>query len=230
VGLVTIGVDVGQVKDPTAVCLCELDKDRYVVRFLQRLPLGTNYSLVAARLAEIHSGAVARRMQERQIPDTGRLLTGRQLLGWTIPERFETASSGVYMFVDRTGVGLPVCDLLREKIGAKNLCGINITGGDKRECSPHSKGGSVGKAYLVSRLQALLQPPKRIVLPETDEARALGEELLNFEIRPTEDTNMIFGAFKAGTHDDLAIALGLAVLFDRAKLEPPKVTTFSRWR
>jgi hypothetical protein len=44
------------------------------------------------------------------------------------------------------------------------------------------------------------------------EARVLGEELLNFELRVDERANDTYGAFKVGTHDDMVTALGLAVL------------------
>jgi len=68
----------------------------------------------------------------------------------------------------------------------------------------------LGKAWLVSRLQALLQTG-RLHLPRTPEAEALAVELLDYEIRVDSDANDRYGAFKVGTHDDLVTALGLAV-------------------
>ena len=47
-GHVTIGVDVGQRVDPTAIAVCERKDDRYIVRHLERLPLGTPYPAVNA--------------------------------------------------------------------------------------------------------------------------------------------------------------------------------------
>jgi hypothetical protein len=72
----------------------------------------------------------------------------------------------------------------------------------------------LGKAYLVSRLQALLQCG-RLHLPRTREAEVLTEELLDYEIRVDENANDKYGAFKVGVHDDLVTALGLAVQVDR---------------
>jgi hypothetical protein len=69
---------------------------------------------------------------------------------------------------------------------------------------------TLGKAWMVSRLQALLQT-ERLHLPETSEARQLAKELLDFEIRVDENANDLYGAFKVGAHDDLVTALGLAV-------------------
>ena len=65
---------------------------------------------------------------------------------------------------------------------------------------------SLGKAYLVSRLQALLQSG-RLHLPRTAEAEVLTDELLTYEIRVDKNANDRYGAFRVGTHDDLVTAL-----------------------
>lgn len=62
-------------------------------------------------------------------------------------------------------------------------------------------------------MQALLQPGL-LHLPRTREAEALGKELLDYEIRVSEDTNDRYGAFRVGTHDYLVTALGPAVQED----------------
>jgi hypothetical protein len=64
---------------------------------------------------------------------------------------------------------------------------------------------------LVSRLTALFQRD-RIELPDTDESRALAEELKAFQVRAT--TRGLQAEAMGGYHDDLIIALGLAVLFE----------------
>ncbi len=58
---IAIGVDVGQQVDPTAVAVAEVTaqvhadraEDRYVIRHLERLPLGTPYPDVATRVTAI---------------------------------------------------------------------------------------------------------------------------------------------------------------------------------
>ena len=42
----------------------------------------------------------------------------------------------------------------------------------------------------------------------------LAKELLDYEIRVSEDANDKYGAFRVGSHDALVTALGLAVLDD----------------
>jgi hypothetical protein len=103
---------------------------------------------------------------------------------------------------------------LLSSTGIERACTIRavyFTHGDRlTRCED---GLSLGKAYLVSRMQALIQT-RRIELPRTREAEELAEELLDYEIRVDEDANDKYGAFKVGTHDDLVTALGLAMLKD----------------
>ena len=53
----------------------------------------------------------------------------------------------------------------------------------------------LGKAFLVTRLQTLLQT-NRVHLPESEEARILAEKLLECEVKVSEDANDKYGAFK----------------------------------
>jgi hypothetical protein len=87
------------------------------------------------------------------------------------------------------------------------IVAASFTHGDR-----HTRDGttaSLGKAFLVSRLQALLQTG-RIDLPKTTEAQA--KELQDYEIKIDQDANDQYGAFKVGTHDDPVTALGLWVI------------------
>ena len=214
-GSVTIGVDVGQRVDPTAIAVCERQGDRYNVRHLERLTLGTPYPAVAERIGEVYRGAVewrAASLFEEEVEKKGSLpewLTSPQ-------DRDRQAARSTWLLVDATGVGTPVVDLIREQgglAGAK-LTACFFTSGDRCTVKPGAPEASVGKAYLVSRLQALIQS-KRIALPRTAEARALADELLDYEIRVDEAANMTAGAFKVGAHDDLVTALGLACLVEQ---------------
>jgi len=187
---VFIGVDIGQRRDPTAVCVAELNRrtidgrheTHFVVRHLARLPLGTPYPEIARRLGEI-TGRVGGRSGQRPVT-----------------------------YVDATGVGKPVVDLLREQAHHTRIVPVFFTHGDRRT----DADGEIrlGKAYLVSRLQSLLQTG-RVHLPASAEARALADELLDYEIRVDENANDRYGAFRVGTHDDLVTALGLSTQSNR---------------
>jgi len=196
-GMITIGADIGQKRDPTAVAVSE-ESVRVVgskletyhgIRRLERLPLGTSYPDVATRLAEIVANTRKRRGLVRMV------------------------------YVDATGVGQPVVDALAAANIGVPLMAVYFTHGDRRlEQDGPPRYVSLGKTWLVSRLQVLLQTG-RILLPKTAEAEALAKELMDYEIRVTEQANDTYGAFKVGAHDDLVTALGLAT-----QLDPPPPT------
>ena len=94
------------------------------------------------------------------------------------------------------------------KAAGQRVTAVYFTYGDKR--TKDNGTVTLGKAWLVSRLQALLQT-NRLHLRRTPEAAALAEELLDYEIKVDPDGDAKFGAFKVGKYDDLVTALGLAV-------------------
>lgn len=189
-GVTAIGVDVGQKHDPTTICVVEPqdrtvdgeEEQHFLIRHLERLPLGTRYQDVAGRLAFVI------RQVDLQAGSTPRI------------------------FIDATGVGQPVIDLLREaNFACRNLVPVYFTHGDQRR--ENRDDIKLGKAFLVSRLQVLLET-RRIHAPRNSETEALVDELLNYEIRTSENARDQYGAFRPGTHDDLVTALGLAVQID----------------
>lgn len=190
---ITLGVDIGQKRDPSAVCVAEAEwrevegraEAHYTVRHLERIRLNTAYPEVTDRIARITDQVRAR---------TGESPT---------------------VFVDATGVGGAVVDLLRERVRSGVVVPVTFTAGDQRTESWEGDyvRVSLGKAYLVSRLQVLLGTG-RLHLPKTREAGALTDELLNYELRVDQSGHESFGAFRTGTHDDLACALGLATQID----------------
>ncbi|MGE0543051.1 MAG: hypothetical protein AB7R89_23025 [Dehalococcoidia bacterium] len=193
-GSLTIGVDIGQKVDPTAICVAEQDERterdqappamHHLIRHMERLPLGTPYPAVSHRIAVICRGV------------------------------FERTGTRPDLHLDATGVGQPVVDeLVALRPAVQRVIACYFTHGDRR--TEERSRVTIGKAWLVSRLQALLQGG-RVHLPrQLAEAEALTRELLDYEIRVSEDANDKYGAFKVGTHDDLVTALGLATQTDR---------------
>jgi len=201
-GAVTIGVDIGQKHDPTAIAVAEVEfrqtgghaEDYYLIRHLERLPIGTPYPAVVVRLGDVVDNTRKRGMAAA--------VAAAAASGSGVP------LPPLALYVDATGVGQPVVDLLAH-VGVP-VTAVYFTHGDRRTVSEDRKTVSLGKTWLVSRLQALLQTG-RILLPSTPEARQLAKELQDYEIRVDEKANDTYGAFKVGTHDDLVTALGLAV-------------------
>lgn len=227
---VSIGVDLGQKRDPSAIVVAEQTDPHprrqrapgpysaevietpsssprvFIVRHLERLPLGTAYPAVATRVAQVARG-VWQRVQIPQQAADGSIITRDR---WWRPP-------APYVLVDATGVGRPVVELIEAELTqleelAYRLEAATFTHGDRLTRVDGEQ--RVGKAYLVSRLQALLQT-ERLKLPRTAEAEQLARELLEYEIHVDQNANDTYGAFKVGTHDDLVTALGLAVLEER---------------
>jgi hypothetical protein len=111
--------------------------------------------------------------------------------------------------VDGTGVGRGVVDEL--KAHSLSFKTVVITAGHKE-----SRDGDtyrVPKKDLIARPQVLLQEGNRRlkIAPFLPEAGTLVEELLNFRHKITDEGNDTYGPWRQGQHDDLLLALCLAV-------------------
>lgn len=131
----------------------------------------------------------------------------------------EWTAATPHLYLDATGLGEPVVDVFRSRVRRARVKPVYFTHGDRYE-RIGSKGIRLGKAYLVSQLQTLLQL-KHLHLPKNAEARALEADLRNFRIEVAEDANNRYGAFRVGPRDELVTALGLA-----AQPEPPGLQVF----
>ncbi len=184
----TVGVDLGQANDPTAVVVVEteatkrcyytsiggdmhqaLERFEHRVRHAERLPLQMAYPLQVSYV--------------------------RRLLG-RLPE-------GAELVIDRTGVGAAVADLF-ETEGLRPI-GIVITGG-LEETRAGGRVWHIPKIQLVSRLQASLHAGELKFAVGLAEERAFKGELSEFRMRTTDTGRLTFGA-REGPHDDLVLAL-----------------------
>jgi hypothetical protein len=187
---VTIGVHFGQRREPTAICVAEIEErqvaGRYVnhfnIRRLERLPIGTPYPEVVDRVT-----AIVRKVRAEH-------------------------DATVVLYLDATGLGGPVVDPIHRAPITATVFDVYINHGDRR-LVVDQREIRLGKAYLVTRLQVLLQAG-RVHLPDTEEARTLAEELMDYEVEVAPDANDRYGAFKVGSRDDLVTALGLALQED----------------
>ena len=180
VATVQIGIDLGQKHDPTGICVAELDRRESEVHYLVR-------HLERIPLETGYPDQVERIVEVHQ---------GIRRLGHRAK-----------VYLDATGLGQPVLDILHKR--RIPLVGVFLTGSERAVWEDDGRVLRLGKSQMVSRLQVLLSY-ERIHLPQTPEAAAMVDELLNYEIRVNANANAQFGAFKTGKHDDLATALGLA--------------------
>ncbi len=184
---VIVGIEVGNKRTHSALCVAEDDsrlvEDRREHHFLIRRLERLQLATPYPALADRIAG-VARNIQQRR-------------------------RESLLLYINATGFGQPIIDLVRSRVKSGGfLRQVFFTHGDRRT----REGGAIilGKAYLVARLQMLLQE-KRLHLPRMKESEILAQELLDFDIVVPPDANDRYGAFRVGTQDDLVTALGLAV-------------------
>lgn len=191
--MIQIGADIGQRKDPTAIAVSES---------AWRWAFGRRESHFTVRY-------IAREPLNTPYPQIASRLHD-------IKTKLRARENNVPLYVDATGVGIPVIDMMSAYFDDPIAC--FFTNGDVME---QNKRGDirVGKAWFVSRLQALLQARRlHIAANKTNETEiaAMLDELRNYEIKINERAKDTYGAFRTGTHDDLVTALGLSTMW-----EPP---------
>lgn len=197
----TVGIDLGQAHDPTAIAVIEAESFGIRPNWNGNLPKETRAAW-EEDLRLHHPNQFRVRHLERL------------RLGMSYPAQVEYVASllrrpplqdaGVYF--DSTGVGRPVGDLFR-KAKIQRLHEVTITGG--REVTDRPGGFNVAKLHLVSQLQALLHGGLLAIEPTLADAATLARELQDFRVTFTDAGNATFNA-REGAHDDLVLATGLA--------------------
>jgi hypothetical protein len=158
----------------------------YETRHLERLPLGTKYPALATRVAALQEHA-EQAVRQRAMNRT-----------------YRDASVSLATYIDATG-SIPSLDMFHERGIDVMPCFFNH--GDRR-----TDTGSqvvIGKAWLVHRLQTLIQNDRLHIDPANREAAAMTRELMDYDIRVDEQGTDRYGAFRTGQHDHLVTALGL---------------------
>jgi hypothetical protein len=218
-----MGLDIGQKQDPSAVCITAVGErpsgrvevvrgekrpileTTYRVQHMERIDLGTAFYGVAVRVAQL-VGALWD--MEKRMRREGALEPDEPQLPWDL-------------WVDVTGLGLPVFEIIRDLLESEpktdrvKLHPVRFTFGDRFLRGAYDgESDSLGKAYLVCRMQMLFQRDLLRLPPKHREAQVMAKELKDYEIRVTENANDTYGAFKVGAHDDLVTACGLSCIED----------------
>jgi hypothetical protein len=197
-----IGLDLGQAQDFSALAIIEAVRIATTTKKADEKINCTNTKDEITQLNCIH----LQRWQLRTsypsiVADTVQLINGLE------PERI--AGGKPVLAIDATGVGAPVVDLFkREKINAQ-LVPIQIVAG--ANVSEENGMFRVPKRDLVSVVQVALQNRKLKISSQLPEADTLARELQNFTVKITDAGNDTYGAWREGTHDDLVLAVALAL-------------------
>jgi hypothetical protein len=199
-----LGLDLGRQSDHSALAVVERRErvwgrpplnanEPLWVRHVERVPLGTRYPAVVER--------VRAAVQDRE-------LRGRCALA-----------------VDATGVGAPVVDMLRAAGLGCGVEAVTITGGDRETERPGAGYGerwwNVPKRDLIAGVQLGMEREELKIARGLRESGVLVAELLDLRMTLRGTGRVRLGADGHGEHDDLAIAVALAVwLARRPKLAP----------
>jgi hypothetical protein len=209
----SVGIDVGQASDPTAVCVVEHLKWSVADWFEERWRMrgkGDRWEQRTGDWMTPEAEAIAKsRGTEFRVRALQRLPLGTDYVSQcellcAMLARPELASAKV--FLDYTGCGRPVSDLLKR--GGLKHTPVLITGGTTDQ--QDGAAWHVAKTNLITRLQAALHAGELKVAAELQEATAFTRELQEFRVSWSEAGHLRFGA-RQGAHDDLVLAAALAV-------------------
>ncbi len=190
-----IGVDLGQKRDHTAIVMVEkpyrhplasVVDPTLTVRMAQRLPLGMGY------------------------PEMVEVV--RHVVGMGMRAGYVRGQTPCAVVVDATGVGRPMVDTLKNSGLGCEVTAVTITGGDKQHYRRGESGAmNVPKVDLMAHLLMALEKGELKIAAKMRESGTLKRELLDVRVSRRESGAIRFGADEYGQHDDLVIALALAV-------------------
>jgi hypothetical protein len=109
------------------------------------------------------------------------------------------------LVVDATGVGRAVVDMIRAAGIPAEFRAYQIT------CGSAVTGKTVAKINLVSAVQAPLCSGRLRFAEQLELTPTLTKELEMFRVRVSEDRNETFASWRERDHDDLVLALALAL-------------------
>lgn len=216
-----VGLDLGQRNDFTAAVVVEKVAERVVD------PDATAVALSAARRGlPVPSGvAWATTYAVRRLDRT------RQVAYSTVADNVAAllrTLPGAELVVDETGVGAGVVDLLKER--GLTPIPVTIHGGDT--VFKTDGGFRVPKRDLASAVGLVLEQRRLTVPAALPHAETLRAELAGFRVKVSLAGHDAYGAggeWREGQHDDLVLALALAVWYGERDTGPGYTPTLPSW-
>src|SRR5215216_2551164 len=192
------GLDLGQSADYTALAVLQKvpthgpktgkHSTELHLRHLERYPLKTPYTDIADQVKSLLTGD----------PFTTPVISDGRL-----------ARPTTELIVDKTGVGVAVTDLLKER--RLNYIAVTITGLGQKVNRTGTREYSVPKQDLVSALEVPFHKGTLKVAKGLEGWPKLREELLNFRRKQNKVTAHIsYEHWRESDHDDLVLAAALA--------------------
>ena len=193
-----VGLDLGQSADYTALAVVQkvptYDEQtgkhaaELHLKHLERYPLKTPYTEIADQVKSLLTGP----------PFTDNIRDG-----------FRIRKARTELIVDKTGVGVAVTDLLKER--RLGYIAVTITGLGQKVNRTSAREYSVPKQDLVSALEVPFHKGTLKVAKGLEGWPKLREELLNFRRKQNARTAHIsYEHWRESEHDDLVLAAALA--------------------
>ncbi|GAN55472.1 hypothetical protein [Tanticharoenia sakaeratensis] len=209
-----VGLDLGKSQDFTALCVAEIwacerlrwqrAKFEALAQVTRRIPTHRY------RVVNVH-----RYPRGTPYPEIGRSVQ-------KVIHQLPTQEDDAALFVDKTGVGAPVVDAMRE--AGLRLTGVSITGGS-RVNRISGQDVNVPKSVLASALDIALAEDRLELTSQADASNALRAELQGFRVKKTVHGNETMEAWREGLHDDLVLATALAIWGADNRPQPARYTT-----
>src|ERR1035437_10092520 len=176
--LVFVGATIRPQAQPSAVVVTQLDfiynritrkkLDMFTLRGLEMISAHTSYMDIAIRLKQIVDNVHTQAAQYK---------------------------ARVILYVDVTGLGDPIIDLIKAK--ADPLITVYITNSDKR--AENKDKVTVGKSWLIAKMQTILQDG-RLKAPKTPVTEVILNDLLVYDLDPAPTDNELTGSFRSEEH------------------------------
>lgn len=197
------GLDLGQLSDPTALALAQREmilgpagrlEPRFLVRFLERVPLRTSYPDVVR--------GVRKRLTALGEPCS--LILDNTGVGKAVADIFKEPVTAEDQ--EHEALLHPTWRLARTLLPVQ----ITLTAG------LHAKQESwwewhVPKREVIMTFSVALQQNRVWVAEALPDAATLLKEAHNFQWKPTKAGNDEYGAWREGQHDDLLLAVAILV-------------------
>ncbi len=212
-----IGLDLGRVRDYSALCVAErrevqanvfgpdsLPREStvgtYDITHLERFPLGVKYTDIPDRLYDVIRGIEA--VEKRR---------------WLDDQGAVGPTPKTTLIVDRTGVGEAVSDIFRA--AGLEFVTVVIHGGDATTEVTMDEW-RVPKRELAGVVQVLLQAQRLRIAENLAHTSTLVAELRNFKAKISLTGHDSYGAgedWREGNHDDLVLAVALACWYGESR-------------
>jgi len=192
--MIYIGLDLGKAADYTAVAAVQAVKERLECNDSAGMPMfGTFLHCRHLHRYQLNT------MYTEIVDDMASMVNHPEL-----------KRDGYLLIPDATGVGAPVIELLAQR-KIKQMP-IYIIGLGKEHVDEDSGYMLIPKRDLITNLVVAFETSQIKFAKGLEYERLITDELTNFRMKKTKAANDIFEA-REGEHDDLVLALSLAVYF-----------------